>query len=294
MAYNPSTRMVYIPAQDIPAAYAHDTNFKYRAGAWNPGVDLAKWAIPEDIATIKALRGLVKGHLAAWDPVTQKEVWRVQYTGPWNGGVLTTGGNLVFQGTADGRMVAYRATDGKSLWEFPAQTGVIAAPITYEIEGEQYVTVVAGWGGAYAVSAGVIDRKMVQPNVGRVLTFKLSGKASLPKLELAEMPLPELPATKWPAAMITKGKAVYMSNCSVCHGDAAISGSSLPDLRTSVYLNDEEGFNAVVLEGALKDNGMISFSKWISKEDSAAVRAWLIERSRTLAVERAADKKQGG
>ena len=76
------------------------------------------------------------------------EVWRVPYVTTYNGGVLSTGGNLVFQGTADGRFVAYRARDGKKLWEAPAGTGVMAAPITYQVGGVQYVTVAAGWGGA--------------------------------------------------------------------------------------------------------------------------------------------------
>jgi PQQ-dependent dehydrogenase (methanol/ethanol family) len=289
MAFNPTTKLVYIPAQDLPAMYAHDPNFKYREGAWNPGVDFVKWAQPEDPAALKALKPLVKGHLAAWDPVAQKEAWRVQYTGPWNGGVLTTGGNLVFQGTADARFVAYRATDGKKLWEFPTQTGVIAPAMTYELDGEQYVTVLAGWGGAYAVSAGIIDKKEVMPNVGRVLTFKVGAKGTLPKLDIAslEMPIPDLPTTQFSVATITAGKKVYMDNCSVCHGDSAISGSSLPDLRTSAYLTDQAAFNSVVLEGALNDNGMMSFAKWVSPKDSENVRAWLISRSRLLAAERA-------
>jgi quinohemoprotein ethanol dehydrogenase len=290
MAFNPKTGLVYIPAQDIPSAYASDTNFSYRPVGWNPGIDFIKWGIPEDPATIKALRALVKGHLAAWDPVTQTEKWRVQYTGPWNGGVLSTAGNLVFQGTADARMVAYSADTGKQLWSFEAQTGVIAPPMTYELDGQQYVTVLAGWGGAYALSAGIIDRNQVKPNTGRVLTFKLGAKKQLPKLELAEAPLPDLPATRWPAEKIAQGKKIYATNCGVCHGDAAISGSSLPDLRTSPYLSDMDAFKTVLLEGALKDNGMISFAKWLSPKDVDDVHAYLVKRSRDLGEERLAQR----
>jgi quinohemoprotein ethanol dehydrogenase len=290
MAFNPKTGLVYIPAQDIPAAYASDTNFSYKQAAWNPGIDFVKWGIPEDPATIKALRAIVKGHLAAWDPVTQTEKWRVQYSGPWNGGVLSTAGNLVFQGTADARMVAYSADTGKKLWSFEAQTGVIAPPMTYELDGQQYVTVLAGWGGAYAVSAGVIDRNQVKPNLGRVLTFKLGATKQLPKFDMALAPLPDLPKTQWPVEKITHGKMVYANNCGVCHGDAAISGSSLPDLRTTAYLTDIDAFKTVLLEGTLKDNGMVSFAKWLSPADVEDVHAYLVKRSRDLATERLAQK----
>ena len=85
----------------------------------------------------------------AWDPVAQKEVWRAQFDHPWNGGTLATAGNLVFQGNSQGEFTAYRATNGQKLWSAPTQAGVLAAPVTYEVGGEQYVAIEVGWGGAF-------------------------------------------------------------------------------------------------------------------------------------------------
>src|SRR5262249_30262937 len=125
MSFNPQTGLVYIPAQETLFVYMQDRRFTYRPDRWNLGVDFSIFTDPPS--------ELPPGHLLAWDPVAQKERWRVQYPVMWNGGTLTTGGNLVFQGTADGRFVAYSADRGKKLWEEVLHTGVIASPITYEI-----------------------------------------------------------------------------------------------------------------------------------------------------------------
>jgi quinohemoprotein ethanol dehydrogenase len=144
MSFSPQTGLVYIPAQDPFFAYAGVKDFKYRPGAWNTGSDFGQ---------LKVLPPVVPtGHLLAWDPVAQKERWRVPYKTIWNGGLLSTAGNLVFQGTADGRFVAYSADRGEKLWEVTVGTGIIAAPVTYEVDGVQYVSVMAGWGGAAAAS----------------------------------------------------------------------------------------------------------------------------------------------
>jgi quinohemoprotein ethanol dehydrogenase len=82
------------------------------------------------------------------DPIRQSEAWRVEFPVRESGGVLTTAGNLVFQGRSDGLFAAYRATDGETLWEFETGTGILAAPVTYSMDGRQYVTIMVGWGGA--------------------------------------------------------------------------------------------------------------------------------------------------
>jgi quinohemoprotein ethanol dehydrogenase len=122
------------------------------------------------------------GHLLAWDPVNQRDVWRQEYGSPWNGGTLATAGNLVFQGTADGRFVAYDARDGRKLWETPVSSGVVAAPSTFEIDGEQYVSVAVGWGGVY----GLVQRATDRVTPGRVYTFKVGGSAPMPPVVQAE------------------------------------------------------------------------------------------------------------
>jgi quinohemoprotein ethanol dehydrogenase len=104
------------------------------------------------------------GSLIAWDPVPQKARWSVEYVAPWNGGTLATAGNLVFQGSADGRFIAYNATAGEKLWESPAGTGVVAAPVTYDVDGKQYVSVAVGWGGVFGLFARATERKTPAPS----------------------------------------------------------------------------------------------------------------------------------
>ena len=111
--------------------------------------------------------------------------------GPWNGGLLSTAGNLVFQGTAAGEFIAYRASDGAKLWSFATQTGVIAAPMTYTVDGRQYVSVLVGWGGVFPLVAGELAYKSGRlPNRSRLLTFALDAKATLPA---ATRPREEIP-----------------------------------------------------------------------------------------------------
>jgi quinohemoprotein ethanol dehydrogenase len=276
MSYNPNTGLVYIPAQEVPYFFRLDKEWRHRMGAWNTGADpTVADAFP---------RALVSGHLLAWDPVAKKEVWRAQYTLPWNGGTLTTAGNLVFQGTAHGTFAAYRATDGKLLFEAPAGTGVIAPPITYELDGEQYVALMAGWGGAFALvagdaaaAAGVVD------NRGRLLVWKLGGSGRLPPQLVAQRELEKLPA-KFDAGEVARGNQTFHRWCATCHGVGVVSGGVLPDLRKSsaaVY----EGLDEIVLRGALANNGMPRFDAWLRREDVAAIRAYLLTRRAALAEE---------
>jgi quinohemoprotein ethanol dehydrogenase len=113
--------------------------------------------------------------------VNQKEVWRVNYLGPWNGGVLTTAGNLVVTGNAAGVFSAYRADNGERLWSTSAQSPVMAAPVTYTVDGEQYIAVLAGWGGIYPLTQGKQAAQSGDArNISRVLVFKLGGAVRLP------------------------------------------------------------------------------------------------------------------
>jgi quinohemoprotein ethanol dehydrogenase len=276
MSFNPTTGLVYIPAQEVPYFFRLDKEWKHRMGAWNTGADpTVADAFP---------RALVSGHLLAWDPVAKKEAWRAQYTLPWNGGTLTTAGNLVFQGTAHGTFAAYRASDGKLLFEAPAGTGIVAPPVTYMLDGQQYVAVMAGWGGAFALvagdaaaAAGVVD------NRGRLLVWKLGGTAKLPPQQVAERQLEALPA-KFDAALVTRGNHTFHRWCATCHGVGVVSGGVLPDLRKSdprIY----EGLDAIVLQGALANNGMPRFDAWLRREDVAAIRAYLLTRRAALLVE---------
>ena len=145
--------------------------------------------MPQDPKIKKAILDTVKGKLVAWDPVMQKQAWAVERPGPWNGGMLSTAGNLVFEGTAAGHFEAYRADTGEKVWSFDAQTGVMAGPVTYTVNGEQYVAVLAGWGGVFPLVAGEVSFKSGRVrNVSRMLAFKLGGKANLPPLPPEENP----------------------------------------------------------------------------------------------------------
>ena len=278
MAYSPKTNLVYIPAQEVPFLYVNDANFKSREGGWNIGMDFLANGVPEDPAAFKGLRALLKGHLSAWDPVAQKEVWRVQYDGPWNGGVLATAGNLVFQGNAKGEFAAFSADKGKKLWSFDAGTGIIAPPVSYMIDGEQYVAVMAGYGGAYPLSSGFVDNPRPMPN-GRILVFKLGGKTPY-KLE----PIQNAPFTivdqSFSKEQVALGMAKYESNCGVCHSGGAIGSGVLPDLRRSSYLSSKEAWQQVVIGGSLKDRGMVSFAKYLKPEDAEAIRAFVADRAK--------------
>jgi quinohemoprotein ethanol dehydrogenase len=279
MSYSPDTGLVYIPVIEFPANYGQPEDFLYRPGSSNLGVDGIIGSLPDAQAERDALRPLMQGRLLAWDPRTQKEVWRVEHRGPWNGGALTTGGNLVFQGTADGKFVAYTADTGKALWEFPAQTGVVAPAMTYEIDGEQYVSINVGWGGAFALVFGEYVQAESMPNVSRVLTFKLGANGELPAVDWIPAVVFNPPKRTADAATEREGYALYQDLCMGCHGLNAVSGLIIPDLRGSAWIHDPKGWNSVVREGLLSKNGMASFADFLTLEQSEAVRAYVIEQA---------------
>jgi quinohemoprotein ethanol dehydrogenase len=266
MAFNPKTGLVYIPAQEIGMAYAGAKDFKPAPIGWNTAV------------TTENTPG-VKGYLVAWDPVKQKQIWRDNYLGPWNGGALTTAGNLVVQGNAAGDFSVYRADNGEKLWSTSAQTPVMAAPATYEVDGEQHIAVVAGWGGAYPFMEGRQAAKSGNTrNISRVLVFKLGGKASLPPVgPTLQTALPPPPDTAQPDT-VAAGEGLFARFCSVCHGEAAVAGGVIPDLRTSPYLPVDAWYH-IVLDGILKINGMAPFGAVLNRSDVTAIRAYLIRRA---------------
>ena len=271
MSFNPQTGLVYIPVNDVPWFFRIDPEFKYRPGVWNLGYDLAVAdAFP---------RNLVSGHLLAWDPIAQKEVWRAQYVSPWNGGTLTTAGNLVFQGTAHGTFAAYRAKDGRPLWEQPAGTGIVAAPVTYDLDGTQYVAVMAGWGGVFALAGGDAAAAAgvhLESNFGRLLVYRLGGTATLSTQRAAHPVIPALP-NKFDDALVKRGSITFGRWCAGCHGVGAVSGGVLPDLRLSdpaIY----DALGAIVLQGARSPLGMPRFDAFLNKDDVEALRAYLLVR----------------
>lgn len=278
MSFNPNTGLVYFPVMDMPAAYGTDEGFEYRRGAANLGTDGIIGSLPDSQAERTAMAALVKGHLVAWNPVTNKEAWRVEQKGPWNGGTLSTAGNLVFQGTADGTFVAYDARDGKTLWSFPAQTGVVAAPTTYTVDGEQYVSINVGWGGAFALVFGEFVQADSLPNVSRVLTFKLNAKGTLPAVDWKPNVVFNPPKQEATAEELQKGFRLYQDLCMGCHGLNAVSGLLVPDLRGTPQLHTAQGFRSVV-EGSLKERGMPAMTDYIDETETELVRQYLIQQA---------------
>lgn len=293
MAYNPGTHLVYIPEQQLGFPYRADPAFKAKPKGINLGVDLGALNLPDDAKTKAAVRATVKGSLLAWDPVAQKEVWRVPHAGAWNGGVLSTSGGLIFQGDGDGFLSAYDARTGKRLWSYDLQTGIVAPPVTWARNGKQYVTVVAGWGGAYPLLVGELawGKKGPIPNRSRVVTFELGGRASLPPAPPIAARELQTPQQFGSPQIVALGRAAYDRTCVACHGSGAISGGIAPDLRYSYSITDKATWDTILVDGALKDQGMVSFKENFTSAELEAIRAYVIDRARAQATQPGTGKR---
>jgi len=280
MAFNPDLGLAYIPAQEIPDFYATDENFGQRLQNWNTGTNLvAGLPINLDLATAMALRATLKGRLIAWDPSTQTPRWTVEHSNAWNGGVLSTAGGIVFQGRLEGEFAAYNAATGEKLWSRDVKSGAASGPGTYAIDGQQYITITTGWGSAYALAGGSAYDQPVPPIVGKVVTFKLNGKADIPDPQLVLAPRTPKTDQFGDDALIESGFNLYHYNCRVCHGPLAISSGVLPDLRWSATTADPSAWQTIVLGGALAGNGMVAFDNVLSEGDAEAIRAYVVKQA---------------
>ncbi len=277
MSYNPDQGLVYIPRQDAGTVYKTDEEFEYKHGYWNTGTDFRPAALPDDPAVKEAVLKTVRGLIVAWDPIAKKPRWEVEHAGPWNGGMLSTGGNLLFQGNAEGELVAYRASTGEELWSFGAQTGIVAPPVTYQINGEQYVAVVAGWGGSLALVGGEALKAGPSTGRSRLLVFKLGADGELPPAVNEPLVIDPPPMTA-SAESVANGMKLYLAYCVFCHGESAVSGGSIPDLR-ALTREKHEQFQAIVRGGLHWDKGMVGFANQLSEADVEDLRAYLIDRA---------------
>ncbi len=279
-SYDPTTGMLYIPANNGGFPYVADNDFEAGEIGFSTGLDNAATAMPAIPEVRQSNLDATTGALVAWDVAAGKEAWRVDYTGPWNGGTLATAGRLVFQGTADERFVAYDSADGSELWSFATQSGVIAAPMTYSIAGDQYVAIMVGWGGVWDIAPGILTAKSGTPrNISRLMVFKLGADGQLPEAPaLVERPLDPPPFTGTDE-QVTAGASLYGRYCSICHGDAAIAGVLNPDLRHSGAINIPGSMNAIVLDGAFSHNGMVSFAEALDEGNVEEIRQYVIFRA---------------
>ena len=284
MAYSPETGLAYIPAQEIPQAYAEDPRFGTKTIGWNTGADFSSGIppiAPPDVA--KFLRSTLKGRLIAWDPVKQEPRWTVEHENAWNGGVLSTAGNLVFQGKLNGDFVAYNAATGEKLWSQNVKSGAASGPGTYLIDGEQYVTITTGWGSAFALTAGYAYDETVPSTVGKVVTFKIGGTGLIADADFTPIERTAKADAFGDEAMIAQGAVAFSRNCMVCHGALAASSGVLPDLRWSAITGNAEAWKGVVLDGNLAANGMVSFAEYLTPAESEAIRAYVLAQAHASA-----------
>lgn len=270
MSFSPKTGLVYIPFMEMSALVRKnpknmigyvDVDFFYSKNA--PG-------------------GVFKGGIVAWDPIRQKERWRQDTGMPYNGGLLATAGNLVFQGTTNGEFAAFQADSGRKLWSMSVGAGILAAPSTVMVDGEQFLIVPTGSGTTAAVGFA----PALSGNAGkaggpaRLLAFKLNGQARLPGPMEQEESFPKPPLPRADAALIRHGREVWDANgCELCHGFQVAGGlGSVPDLRRSSQ-STHDLFAGIVLGGLRADKGMPMFGGSITMDDLNALQAYVIDEA---------------
>ncbi|MEP7312083.1 MAG: PQQ-dependent dehydrogenase, methanol/ethanol family [Pseudomonadota bacterium] len=271
MSFSPKTGLAYFPVQEGWMVYPLGPG--HAEGAVSEETRASRLKKRQELSALGDSRE--KGWLTAWDPVAQKEVWRVPHSRPGSGGVLSTAGNLVVQGSPDRKLVIYSADKGEKLWEAFVQQVPIANAITYLLDGEQYIAVNAGWGGGMALVEMSANKPPLHISTARLLVFKLDGKAQLPELAPPSK-IPPPPLARAPEALVTQGQAVYERVCVTCHGRNVRGG--LKDLRYTTRETYTK-FNDIVLKGIYKEKGMASFADVVTPAEVAAVRAYIVARA---------------
>ena len=271
MAYSPKTGLVYFPVVESYFTLA-------AAPTWTPAQGGLGTSFGGNDALRKEQAAYADAHtkawLAAWDPVKGRTVWKVPYPRDGSGGVLATGSGLIFEGTMNKTLAAYDARTGRKLWESDTQTVPVAAPITYAVDGVQYLAVNAGWGGGLAhVQANSFKDLQVSP--ARLLVYRLGGTAKLPPMPPGQSAPPPAPPVRAPEAVVQHGAELFSKNCALCHGQLARGG--VKDLRL-MSADTHSHFDDIVLGGARKAQGMASFADVLSKDDAAAIHAYLNAR----------------
>jgi len=287
MSFSNKTGLMYIPVQNIPGYYSAQDSVVYRVDRWNTGVDLNESRDPKSWVAAKAsMDALVYGELVAWDPIKKQRAWQVHHDKPSNGGILSTAGDLVFQGTWDGTFVAYDAENGTPLWQYQSDSAILAGPISYELDGEQYIAVAQGSGGTVMLTVGEeLMRNKVNQN--KLLVFKRSdfeqtrSHADLRQEANLAAILPLTQKVDSDPETIKKGEVLYGQNCASCHGISAKSNHIVPDLR---YMTEQthNDFIGIVLGGAYAHKGMIGFYETLDTDDAEAIHAYLKDKQQRL------------
>lgn len=271
MAFSPQEQLVYIPAQNVSGYYARAAGaIEYIEGIRNDGLG-ERLDRPQSLnAPPPSPTAQRFGELIAWDPVAQRARWRLRFPQFWHSGVLATAGGLVFH-AAGHELSALDARTGASLWHFDTLANPIAAPMSYAVDGEQYVAVMVGFGGSLAMGSDQLRHP------GRLLVFKLDGKARLSPYPAVVIPPPldlalAVPTSGNPQA----GEALYRRLCWGCHR----TGDFLPNLARSPMILAPQAFRAVVLGGVLQQQGMAPFGRFLGTAGLENVRAYLLAEAR--------------
>ena len=275
MAFSPDTGLVYLSASDNALVYAPDRNFNPNLLVSNLGIDLSAGATLGPGALADLPRG---AYTLAWDPIAKRAAWRID--GP-SAGMLATAGGLIFRG-AGNRLVASSAADGRELWSSQdVHTGIVAGPISFELDGVQHVAVVAGraTGNYYA------------PDYSRLLVFRRGANVALPPEEPFTPPPLNPPPSVASADEIARGRDLYEANCALCHDVPGNAGGLFrrglfPDLAFSPALASREAFAAVVLDGARAANGMAAYAGVLDADEADAIRAHIVDRANAVLAAR--------
>ncbi len=287
MAYNPETGFVYIPSLDRSMVFGLDPDWKFDDGfgGVNWGTNrTAPNPEREVLEDASSPQPDPQGRLVAWDPINQKEAWSVAYhENWWNSGVLTTSGGLVFQGLCDGSFIAYDAKNGNKVWEINLRTGIMGSPVSFEIDGIQYISVAVGW-GAWAGN-GYQFTEYSYP--GTVYTFTLGKNTPIPDYPMPDSTPRNLADFEFEAdeEMLARGMTLYEKYCNHCHWDVARETVGVvPDLG---YINQGtyNSFEAIVLEGLRSPNGMPNFKDLLTKEDVAEIKNYILASTYSRRIE---------
>jgi len=279
MTFSPDTGYVYIPAKVSSGVYHDDFITQRRDMLWYTNYEVIKMVSLPDEMTVDERVAMgpdaASGILMAWDPVKKKEVWRVEKGFYSGSGLLSTHGNLVFQGDLAGNFKAHAADTGREVWSYPAQGGIMGAPITYEVDGEQYVAVAQGWGGESSLPFGALSGPQGYVNISRLLVFKLDAHGTLPVIETEEQSLPEHSLAAATPERVEFGRVGYNQYCVVCHGGNAISGGIVPDLRYRIG-DLAAGWQSIVIDGALASAGMPAWKAYLSADEADAIKDYVV------------------
>lgn len=295
MSFDPRTGWVYIPVISAPWVYV--STARAPADVFLDNAAVSNFFLPAELYNPQELEPLLgklpplktlsadvpaplrsQSSLRAVDPLSGKTVWEQPGSDPWDGGVLSTGGNLVLRGDVLGKLNVYAADTGRLLKQIDVGTSIMAAPMTYRVNGEQFIAVLAGYGGAQMAMPFPTESAAYRyGNAGRILAFKLGGGA-VPKPPLQpEQPFPLPPPREGSAAQIAQGGALYARYCGRCH---VFGRGVLPDLRR-LAPETHQLFYEIVLNGVYEPKGMARWDDVLSRADAEAIHAFLLDQAWT-------------